>query len=69
MDILHAFVTTLQSWWSGRMSLSYGVDILGRETSKNKKTDLKKENPKTLLTDIRNAVKNEECWNSGEILA
>lgn len=76
MDILPAFVTTLRSWWSSRMSLSYGVYILGRETSKNKKTDKKnlkiKKNthkPNTLLTKVRNAVKNEECWDSGEILA
>lgn len=58
------------------MSLSYGVYILGRETSKNKKTDKKNLKIKkhthtnqTLLTKVRNAVKNEECWDSGEILA
>ena len=43
--ILHVFVTTLQSWRSGRMSLSPRVYILGKKTNKNKKIDTFKTNP------------------------
>ena len=39
VGILHVFVTTLQSKWSGRMSLSHRVYIVGKETNKNKKID------------------------------
>lgn len=35
--ILHVFMTTLQSKWSGRMFLAHGVYIVGKETNKNKK--------------------------------
>ena len=42
--ILHVFVTTLQSWCSGRMSLSPRVYILGKKTNKNKKIDTFKTN-------------------------
>lgn len=45
------------------MSLSYGVYILGRETSKNKKTDKKKfKNKKNTHTQTKHTVdEGQEC--------